>query len=56
MLLYKISRYEGGPAIYRRNDEYLLDVVEDFMEVQERGNTLYIEVVELDEWQDDRNY
>ena len=58
MLIYKISRYEGGPSIYRQDDEYLLDVIERFIDVQEEGNTLFIEVVDMEygEWRDDPNF
>lgn len=52
MLVYKISRYEDGPSIYRQYDDSLLDVVEQFIDVQEEGNTLFIEVVDLENWQD----
>lgn len=56
MLLYKISRYEDGPAIYRQYDDSLLDAVERWMDVQEPGNSLFIEVVDVDEWQDDPDF
>ncbi len=47
MLVYKISEYEGGPFYYRETDENALREFLNFMDVQEEGNSIYVEVVNI---------
>lgn len=47
MLVYKISEYEGGNFIYRESDQGVFVEFKNFLDAQERGNSIYIEVVEI---------
>lgn len=47
MLVYKVSEYEGGPFYYRETDEGVLREFYNFLEIQEAGNTIFIEVVDI---------
>ncbi len=47
MLVYKISEQEGGSFFYRETDQSVLREFINFLDVQEAGNSLFIEVVEI---------
>ena len=47
MLVYKISDYEGGSFCYRETDQSVLREFIGFLDIQEKGNTFYIEVVDI---------
>jgi len=47
MFAYKISDYDGGPFYYRERDDSVMRLVYNFLEMQETGNTIFIEVVEI---------
>lgn len=47
MLVYKISEYDGGPFIYRETDQGVFIEFRNFLDYQEKGNTMYIEVVDI---------
>ena len=47
MLVYKISEYDGGSFIYRETDGGVINEFQNFLDSQEKGNTIYIEVTEI---------
>ena len=47
MLVYKLSDYEGGAFCYRETDQTILREFISFLEIQEAGNTFYVEVVDI---------
>lgn len=47
MIVYKISEYEDGPFYYRERDDSMARIFTNFLEVQEVGNTMFVEVVEI---------
>lgn len=47
MLVYKLSEYEGGSFYYRESDENVLREFISFLDCQETGNSIYIEVVDI---------
>lgn len=47
MLVYKISDYEGGSFCYRETDQNVLREFISFLDIQEAGNTFYVEVVDI---------
>lgn len=47
MLVYKISEHEGGRFYYRQTDEAVMREFINFLDCQEEGNTIFIEVVNI---------
>jgi len=47
MLVYKISEYDGGPFYYRETDHALMREFVNFIDYQEKGNSIYVEVVDI---------
>lgn len=47
MLVYKVSEHEGGSFYYRESDELIHREFISFLEHQEAGNSIFIEVVDI---------
>lgn len=47
MIVYKISDYEGGDFYYRERDDSMARIFRNFLEIQETGNTIFVEVVDI---------